>query len=120
LPRILIVDDEVAVRSMLAHYFARAGFEVNVAASALEAMEICDAKQFDAVLSDVDMPRMNGHELARWMAVKHPRTVSVLMSGFGIDCEECPLAGGCVLLRKPFRPQEAVAQVTRILNEPKD
>jgi two-component system, cell cycle response regulator CpdR len=117
LPNILIVDDEHAVRLLLSRSFARAGYDVTTAASALEAMTICGAKTVHMVLSDVDMPGINGHELARWVAIHHPETRYVLMSGFGTECEECPFVGRCTLLRKPFPPKEGVALITQLLSE---
>lgn len=117
LPRILIVDDEHQLRALLSRSFVRAGYEVVAAPSALDALAFCSVQAFDAVLSDVDMPKMNGHELARWFAVNHPKTLCVLMSGFGTECEECPFAGRCILLRKPFAPQAAVSLLTRMLSQ---
>ena len=65
------------------------------------------------------MPRMNGHELAQWIATEHPRTPTVLMSGFDLGCEACPLARSCFLLPKPFRPNEAVALLREVLGNRK-
>lgn len=116
MPHILIVDDEPAIRSLLALSFARAGYAVTAAADAVEAAELFGSQAFDVVLSDIDMPRMNGHELARWIAGNHPTVPCVLMSAFGLDCEDCPFAGRCVLLQKPFSPKAAVALIARVLS----
>jgi two-component system response regulator FlrC len=118
LPHILIVDDERAIRALLLRSFDRAGFEVTLAESAVAAMTLCGSKTFDAVLSDVDMPGINGHVLIGWVAEHHPEMRSLLMSGFGNACQDCPKRGGCILLRKPFSPKEAVAAVTRLLLNP--
>ena len=115
MPRILIVDDEPSIRSLLSAAFAMAGYEVRMAADGLEAMALCDAEPFDAVLSDVVMPRMNGHELARWISEHHPSTRTILMSGFDLGCEECPLKERCLLIAKPFSPGEAVTRVGQAL-----
>lgn len=111
MPHILIVDDERAIRSLLARCFARAGYQVTAAADAFEAMLLCGANAFDAMLSDVDMPEMDGHELVHWIADKHPKMRCALMSGSSIQCEACPFVGGCKLSRKPFSPSEAIAMV---------
>jgi two-component system, cell cycle response regulator CpdR len=118
MPRILIVDDEGAILSLLAATFSTAGYEVRTASDGPDAMRLCESEQFDAMLSDVVMPRMNGHDLARWVAGQFPRTQTVLMSGFDSGCEECPLAGRCRWLSKPFRPSEAVALIDKALSEP--
>jgi CheY-like chemotaxis protein len=91
MPQILIVDDEVAIRSLLLRCFTRSGYEVTLARDALEAMAICRTQAFDVLLSDVDMPGMNGHELVRWLATNHPKTRAVLMSAPNTECENVRL-----------------------------
>ena len=117
MPHILIVDDERSLGSMLALNFARAGYEVTMASDAFEAISLCKSKPFDAMLSDVDKPKMNGHELVGWIAGNHPKIRCVLMSALNNECEGCPFASRCILLRKPFVPKEAVALITQILSE---
>jgi DNA-binding NtrC family response regulator len=114
----LIVDDEAAIRSLLATAFERAGYDVRTAPDGPEAMALCDAESFDAVLSDVAMPRMNGHDLARLIAARHPRTHLVLMSGFDLGCQNCSSAPRCQFLPKPFRLSEALSLVGDALAEP--
>jgi CheY-like chemotaxis protein len=116
MPHTLIVDDEPAIRSLLLRSFTRAGYDVTVASDASGAMAYCRTHSFDVLLSDVDMPRINGHELVRWLAANHPRTRAVLMSALNTECEECPFAPQCRLLRKPFNPQEAVDLITAVLD----
>jgi CheY-like chemotaxis protein len=70
-PRILIVDDEPAIRSLLSETFVLAGFEVRTAANGLQAMMFLASESFNAMLSDVTMPsipRVDGHDLARWVS----------------------------------------------------
>ena len=120
-PTILIVDDDQAILSLLALTFKQGGYEVTVAATASDAMALFgEDTVFHAVLSDVDMPGMDGHELARWIFRNHPNTICLLMSGFGSECTDCPLVGQCLLLRKPFVPNDAVAVMTRKLNARRD
>jgi DNA-binding NtrC family response regulator len=118
MPRILIVDDEAAIRSLLATAFERAGYDVRTAPDGPEAVELCTGESFDAVLSDVVMPRMNGHDLARWIAERHPRTRLVLMSGFDLGCQQCPYAPRCQFLPKPFRLREVLSVVGDALAQP--
>lgn len=113
--RVLIVDDEPGIRSLLSLAFARGGYEVRTAASPLEAMEICNSEQFDAVLSDVHMPGMDGHALIQWVAKNYPAVRTVLMSAYDLHCAECPFAGRCTLIRKPFNPKDAVKSVAGAL-----
>jgi DNA-binding NtrC family response regulator len=117
MPRILIVDDEKSILSLLSASFCMAGYEVRTAADGAEAMLRLQSEDFDAVLTDVTMPRMNGHELARWVAREYPRIETTLMSGYDSGCEDCPITGRCRRLAKPFRPSEAVALIGRVLAE---
>jgi CheY-like chemotaxis protein len=78
--RILIVDDDEAIRKLLGDLLSLEGYYVQTAGSGSEAREICAAQPFDLVLADVTMPRMDGHSLARRLAVNHPSTQMALMS----------------------------------------
>lgn len=117
MPKILIVDDEQGIQAVLSAAFEKAGYEVRTAGDGPEAIERCTAESFDAVLSDVVMPSMNGHDLVRWIVERYPATSTVLMSGYDTGCETCPIARRCKLLNKPFRPTEAVALVEQVLRE---
>jgi len=114
-PSILIVDDESSIRSLLELSFSSAGYDVRTAADGLEAMRLCGSESFDAVLSDVRMPGRTGHELARWLALHHPTTRFILMTGYDTGCEECPIAGRCRIVLKPFVPRDVVSTVDLIL-----
>jgi DNA-binding NtrC family response regulator len=110
--RILIVDDEIQIRKMLTVAFRKAGYEVLNASHASEAMKVLAIQRVDAVLSDVLMNSLSGHDLARWVAEHHPSVPCVLMTGFDdTGCDDCPFASGCVQLRKPFEPKDAVSVV---------
>lgn len=61
--RILVVDDSVAVRTLESHTLGSAGYEVSVCADGMEAWEFLQKKQYDLVVSDVQMPNMDGFEL---------------------------------------------------------
>jgi len=101
-PRVLVVDDDDAVRRMLARMLELRGFLVDTASNALAAMQRLREQRFDALLSDVLMPGdLDGLDLARW-ARQHGLPV-LLVSGFVggelphdllVDC-------GVRLVRKP-------------------
>src|SRR5260370_39514180 len=115
-PTILIVDDETGIRSLLELSFASAGYDVRTAADGLEAMTLCRAESFDAVLSDVRMPGLGGHELARWLAKHRSEARFILMTGWDTGCEDCPIAGRCHIVRKPFLPKDVVTTIDAILS----
>ncbi|MBI5411312.1 MAG: response regulator [Nitrospirae bacterium] len=62
-PAILVVDDSITTRTMENNLLAAAGYQVRVAVDGMEAWTILKSEAFDLVLSDVDMPRMDGFEL---------------------------------------------------------
>jgi two-component system chemotaxis sensor kinase CheA len=62
--RVLVVDDSITTRTMERNLLEAAGYEVSIAADGLDAWTMLQEKEIDLVVSDVDMPRMNGFELA--------------------------------------------------------
>jgi two-component system cell cycle response regulator CpdR len=117
--RILIVDDEGGIRSLLKWAFTKSGYEVSTAANGREAIELFDSRSFDVMLSDVKMPGMSGHELVRSVVARYPGVRCVLMSGYDdLACEGCGQAPRpCTLLSKPFDPIAAVAAIEGILSD---
>src|SRR5581483_10211727 len=115
--RILIVDDEDSVRTFLHRVFETAGYDVQTAANGIEAKRICESNSFDLLLSDIRMPVMNGHELARWIVPRDPATRVILMSGYDdLGCEGCGVvARPCSFVAKPFKLREVVALVGELL-----
>lgn len=60
---VLLVDDSVSIRNFVGRMLSRRGFEVRTAADGLEALQLLDEREFDCVLTDLEMPRMHGYEL---------------------------------------------------------
>ena len=79
--RILIVDDEVEVTGSLAAIFRRHEYDVRVAASAEAAIDAVAAWQPDLAIVDVQLPQMNGIDLAMVIRDTHPYCGLVLFSG---------------------------------------
>lgn len=85
--RVLVVDDEDAVRLSVARMLTRVGFQVVVAESGDEALSVLAAAhgRFDVLLTDFGMPRMNGASLIDAARVRYPWLRTVLMSGYTGD-----------------------------------
>lgn len=115
--RLLIVDDEPQIRSLLSTGLRAVGYDVQSAESADEAIRLCSIGSFDLVLSDVMMPHVDGHELARRLAPLCPMTRVMLMTGFDEGCENCPYATRCELIHKPFDLRDLVRMVASALAE---
>ena len=65
LPLVLVVDDSITVRRVTQRLLKRAGYRVSLAADGLQALQMLQTERPDLVLSDIEMPRMDGFELAR-------------------------------------------------------
>ncbi|MEO8593815.1 MAG: response regulator [Candidatus Solibacter sp.] len=112
---ILIVDDESPIRKLLSTCFARSGFAVETASDGADAIALCETNKFDVVLSDVMMPKINGHQLAQFVALNSPTTITVLMSGYDATCEAYRYSPRGTLVAKPFLPQDVVDTVQSLL-----
>jgi CheY-like chemotaxis protein len=102
-PTILVVDDERPVAEMLAVALEQAGYDVIQAESAADVVSVCTAaeQQIDLILSDFEMPGLNGSQLAQRLRVIRPDIKIVFMSG-NPDARERLMAEGHICLAKPF------------------
>jgi DNA-binding NtrC family response regulator len=115
--QLLIVDDDLAMREMLASLFKERGCTVQEAASADRALELAAETDFDAVLSDIRMPGRSGVELVGELRRLRPQTPVVLMTAFGtIDSAvEAMRAGAFDYITKPFEPEVVSFALDRAL-----
>ncbi|MHC4470139.1 MAG: response regulator [Planctomycetota bacterium] len=110
--RILVVDDEEAVRDYVAEVLREDGLEVLEAGSGEDALRIVREQEADLVLLDLQMPDMSGEDCARSIAELRPgleRRV-VFMSG-----DRCAPAGEAGFLLKPMSPEEILEVAARSL-----
>jgi len=115
---ILIVEDEVLIRLVIAEYLRECGYKVHEAAHADEAIIVLQSPDvsIDVVFSDVIMPgNMDGFGLARWIRANRPDIQVILTSGIdrsaevaGMLCEAGPL------LEKPYEPQGVVERIKQL------
>ncbi len=87
-PRILVVDDSAGVRQLLSATLNGAGFDVEVAAGAREAMLALTDESFEALVIDYSMPRSNGVELVRTMRASDVKVPIVMVSGVATQEEK--------------------------------
>src|SRR5216684_5616616 len=81
--RILIVDDDTSHRTALAAILSDRGFETQVAADGLEALERLNTFNADVIVSDLLMPRMDGFELVRHLKDRGDQTPAIVLTAFG-------------------------------------
>jgi CheY-like chemotaxis protein len=87
-PRILVVDDSAGVRQLLSATLNGAGFDVEVAAGAREALMAMANDEFEAMVVDFSMPRSNGVELVRAMRASDVKVPIVMVSGVATQDEK--------------------------------
>lgn len=115
MPRVLVVDDDNAVRDVLRLILHRAGYEVRVAGNGLEALEEMRSGGADLVLLDIEMPGMDGLEFCEQLRANPAwqKIPVIMMTGRpvrGIP-EKVVEAGAIELVSKPF---ERVALLEKI------
>jgi CheY-like chemotaxis protein len=100
-PKILVVDDDLDVRSMLYDLLSETGYDVDTAADGAEGLLLFELARQDLVILDLLMPRMTGWELAERVAEVDARVPIVALTGFGADLEDEAARRGVVLMHKP-------------------
>jgi signal transduction histidine kinase/ActR/RegA family two-component response regulator len=113
--KILVVDDEEAVRELLCEILEDAGCETAQAASGREALALFDAGRFDAVFTDIGMPGMSGWELARAVRERDADIPLAVITGWGEAVGDSQREAARVnwLMTKPF----SMAQIVEIGEE---
>jgi CheY-like chemotaxis protein len=110
--RILVVDDEPTVVDLVHRSLVEAGYDVLLARSAIEALQVLLTIRplVDAVLTDVRMPEMDGGQLAATLRQAHPNLPILFMSGYPGGSN---FAGP--LLAKPFTPNQLLSAIGELL-----
>lgn len=91
--KILVVDDEKAIISLLKQAFSRAGFEVRPAESAEEALKVLEQNDIAVMFLDLNLPGMNGMDLCKRIKKDKPMAIVFAVTGYAslfelVDCRE--------------------------------
>jgi len=121
--RILIVDDELAIRSVLERILQREGFRVVHAATGQEALESVKVEKPDLMILDLNLPDLNGEEICQRVR-KDPAAQSIPIliltgrstEGLSADCLD---GGADDYVNKPFDIKEMVSRVKALLRRPR-
>lgn len=116
MPRILIVDDEKMIRNVVKEYAEFEGYETAEAENGMEAVEICRKEDFDIIVMDIMMPRLDGYSAIKEIHKTKPIPVIMLSArgeeydklfGFEIGVDDYVV--------KPFSPKELMARIKAVL-----
>ncbi len=115
MPRILLAEDDDSLRGFLTRALERAGYEVTACADGEEAAAVLD-EDWDLLRTDIVMPGMDGIEVARLAAARHPGLRIMFITGFAavaLSGDKAP--AGSKVLSKPIHLREIVAEVERMM-----
>ncbi|MDE2490038.1 MAG: response regulator [Elusimicrobia bacterium] len=114
--RVLLVEDDAAIRQMLARALKTAGYEVAAAANADEALSLEAGREIDVLVTDVVMPGRNGRQLAMALEKRRPGLKVLYMSGYTDDAAfRSALRPGTAFLQKPFNPSDLCRKLKELL-----
>jgi len=114
--KILIVDDEVNIRKVVKEYAEFEGYEVSEAENGMEAVNICRNSDFDIIIMDVMMPRLDGYSAVKEIH-KYKQIPVIMLSARGEEYDK--LFGFEIgvddYVVKPFSPKELMARVKAVI-----
>ena len=113
--RILLAEDDQAMRTYLARALQNAGYHVTDVDRGTTALPLLEREHFDLLLSDIVMPEMDGIELAQRCAEVSPGTKVMFIAGFAaVTLRASREAPHAKVLSKPFHLRDIVMEVQRI------
>ncbi len=113
--KILVADDEPTIRELMQLVLERDGHTVKTANDGEQALKMLQEERFDFLLSDIQMPRMDGIELLRRAKALHPDLTAILITGFGTieTAVEAMKSGASDFLTKPIREPDQIPLIFR-------
>ena len=113
--RILLAEDEKAMREYLTRALEKSGYEVVAVDRGTEAAPLLEREHFDLLLTDIVMPEMDGIELARHCSKVSPGTEVMFITGFsGVALRAGQTMHNAKILSKPFHLRDLVLEVERL------
>jgi putative two-component system response regulator len=115
--RVLVVDDESAIARMLVRILQRSGYTCGSASSAAEAQELMREKEYDAVLTDMDMPGGSGLDLISRLRRDYPNVATMMITGLDdpLLAHAALEVGAYGYIIKPFEANEVIINVANAL-----
>lgn len=117
--QLLFVDDSASMRQVVGKALTGAGYEVDAAVDGRDGLSKLDGKKFDAIITDLNMPNMNGIELikeAKKNAKNRFTPIIMLTTEAGDDLKQQGRAAGAkVWVVKPFKPDQLITVLKKIV-----
>jgi DNA-binding NtrC family response regulator len=115
--RVLVVDDEEALRIVLSAELEGEGYQIASAADGQEAINILATKEFDLILLDIKMPNVDGFEVLKYVKEHCPKTKVVMLTGFADlkNAIESKKLGAEDFVSKPYDLVDLLTTVERVL-----
>jgi two-component system cell cycle response regulator len=115
-PKILVVEDDTGIRELIHLFLEKSGFESFVAISAEAGLDILKSQEIGIVLTDVQLPGMNGLELTKIIRQNYNADV-IIMTGYSLDytIEESISRGASDLIIKPIRLEDLLLRINVVL-----
>ena len=117
--RILLAEDEEAMRTYLTRALEKAGYAVDSVDCGTAALPLLEKAEYDLLLSDIVMPEMDGIELAQLCNEISPDTKVMFITGFAaVSLKACTDQPQAKVLSKPFHLRDLVLEVDRVFADP--
>lgn len=115
--KILIIEDNIRVSSLMKRGLESQGYEIYISEDAEDALVIIGKIDFDLIITDIMLPKMNGIELSRSIKQKHPNLPIIMLTALGTIDEKIEGfdAGADDYMVKPFEIRELYARIKAIL-----
>ena len=119
--RILVMEDDQSISAALDMILTEAGYDVEVAETGEDALELFEQKGFDLLIADLKLPGIGGIEVIRQVKEKKPETEVIVITGVGTQpiAEEAMTLGAHDFLPKPFTVNQLVAEIDKAAGDSK-
>ena len=116
---VLVVDDEEALRTVLSSELASEGYQVESASDGDEAISIVQNKQFDLILLDIKMPKVDGFEVLKFVKKSYPQMKVIMLTAFADlkNAIESKKLGAEDFISKPYDLVDLLTTIERVLSE---
>jgi len=115
---VLAVDDDPNMQRLIQFYLDSAAFTVTTVSSGRMALHQLETQSFDLLISDIQMPQMDGIDLVQEIRRNNSDLPVIIVSAFGKSTHEQQIldAGADVILEKPFEQQKLLEVINNLLN----